>query len=373
MPCFHPIKRFVIGVDRLADRDIVRFAPAFVKQDGVLSEVRFLVKGEKGSDWSPWTSPLPVPERLTAVSGQLIRCGHCVGCRMDKARDWADRCLLELQQHNSAYFVTLTYDDAHVPMSAYGHPVTGEAQPVLTLCKRDFQLFMKRLRKRIAPQGIRYFACGEYGSKTFRPHYHAIIFGLELSDLVPYNKNGRGDVLYQSDFLTSCWARPKPGVRQTCVTPLADRFEPFGRVLVSPVTYATCAYTARYTTKKLYGKESQFYERMNITPPFLLMSRHPGIGAGYYESHPNMLDYSFVSVSTEDGGKKFRPPKYFERYLEECMSEDEFHDYKLERKLAAEEAQRVKQAQTSQSYGDYLLSQERQLINRTKNLKRSTV
>lgn len=368
MPCYHPLKRFVIGVDKYADRDIVRITPAFIGKDGFKSEVRFLVKGERDPDWRPWTSSSLVPERLSAVSGQIIPCGHCVGCQIDKSREWANRCLLELQQHDSAYFVTLTYDDAHVPTT-----YTPAGTPVHTLVKRDFQLFMKRLRKRVAPVRLRYFACGEYGGQTFRPHFHAIIFGLQLNDLVPYSKNGRGDILYLSDFLTSCWARPADGVRQTCVTPLSERFVPFGRVLVSPVSYATCAYTARYTTKKLYGKEGKFYERMGIEPPSLLMSRHPGIGAGYYEAHPEMLDYAFVSVSTEDGGKKFRPPKYFEKFLEEQMSEVEWHDLKLERQLAAREVQLAKQTQTSQPYGDYLLDQERQLINRTKNLKRSTV
>lgn len=366
MPCYHPLKRFVVGVDRYADRDIAVVRPAYVKEDGSLREVKYLIRGD--GEYYPWTSDSPPPERCTAFSGQLIRCGRCVGCRLDKSREWANRCLLELQQHDSAYFVTLTYEDQFVPKV-----IRPGNQPVLSLQKRDFQLFMKRLRKRIEPERIRYFACGEYGGQTFRPHFHAIIFGLHLNDLVPYSKNGRGDVLYLSDFLTSCWAKPVEGKRQSCVTPLAERYVPFGRVLVSPVTYATCAYTARYTTKKLYGKEAKFYERMGIEPPCLMMSRHPGIGAGYYESHPDMLDYSFVSVSTEDGGKKFRSPKYFEKFLEEQLSEDDFHDYKLQRQLDAQEAQLAKQTQTSQSYGDYLLSRERQLINRTKNLRRSTV
>lgn len=366
MSCFRPLKRFVVGVDRLADRDVAIVRPAYIKTDGGLREVKYLIRGPSGFD--PWTSDAPPPECTPAFSGQLIRCGHCVGCRLDKSREWANRCLLELQQHDSAYFVTLTYDDEHVPTV---HTPRGDLAH--TLCKRDFQLFMKRLRKRIAPARIRYFACGEYGGKTFRPHFHAIIFGLQLTDLVPYSKNGRGDILYLSDFLTSCWARPVDGVRQTCVTPLSDRFVPFGRVLVSPVTYATCAYTARYTTKKLYGKDGEFYERMGIEPPCLLMSRHPGIGAGYYDSHPDMLDYSFVSVPTEDGGKKFRPPKYFDKFLQEEMSDEDYHDLKLERQAAALEAQHIKQTQTSQPFGDLLRSEERQLIERTKNLKRSTV
>ena len=74
------------------------------------------------------------------------------------------------------WFCTFTYDDDHVPRSYYPDPETGEAIPSLTLCKRDFQLLMKRIRRRFPDDHIRFFACGEYGSQTFRPHYHAIVF-----------------------------------------------------------------------------------------------------------------------------------------------------------------------------------------------------
>lgn len=76
-----------------------------------------------------------------------IPCGKCVGCRLEYSRQWANRCMLELQYHDSAYFCTFTYDDDHVPRTYYPDPETGEAFPAMTLQKRDFQLLMKRIRK----------------------------------------------------------------------------------------------------------------------------------------------------------------------------------------------------------------------------------
>ena len=135
-----------------------------------------------------------------------VPCGQCIGCRIDRSRQWANRCMLELQYHDSAYFVTLTYDDLHVPKAYYPDPDTGEAHQSLTLCKRDFQLWMKRLRKRFSDDKIRFFACGEYGGSTHRPHYHAIVFGLHLDDLVKYKTVQEGDgyyTYYNSDSLQS--------------------------------------------------------------------------------------------------------------------------------------------------------------------------
>lgn len=108
-----------------------------------------------------WKEP---PKATTSL---LLPCGKCIGCNMDTAQAWALRCELELQQHEHASFVTLTYNDKYKPP---------------TLSKPDLQKWLKRLRKantKIHPnRTIRFFACGEYGEHTNRPHYHAIIFGL---------------------------------------------------------------------------------------------------------------------------------------------------------------------------------------------------
>lgn len=374
MSCYHPLKRFVIGEDLKHDRDIAVIRPAFVNEDGRLSEVTYLVKGPTG--WTDWTAPFPPrSDTVKAVSGQIIRCGHCIGCRMDKSKEWANRCLLELQYHKSAYFLTLTYDEQHVPISYYPHPETGEAQPSLTLRKKDFQAFMKRLRKRIEPQKVRYFAAGEYGDQTQRPHYHAIVFGLELGDLVPYGCNAQGQMLYTSDFLQSVWSTRKAPTRHGSVTPLAADpgyfYDTWGRITVAPVTWQTCAYTARYTVKKLYGNDAKAYEQFNIEPPFLAMSTHPGIGQQYYDDHKDEIqEFEFISVATETGGRKFRNPYFFEKKLQCDMSEDDFAIRKVDRQAMMLEARKAQLAQSSLTYGELLSVQERNLKSRIKKLKR---
>lgn len=164
-----------------------------------------------------------------------LPCGTCIGCRMSKARDWTVRCQLELQAHERACWVTLTYDDAHVPLS---------------LRKSDLSGWLKRLRARVHDRGarVRFFASGEYGEQNGRPHYHACIFGLP-----------------PVDEIAACWTR--------------------GFVRVDELNAARIAYTAGYCAKKV-GHSMRPEVRVDHAtgeeylwePPFILMSRRPGIG-----------------------------------------------------------------------------------------------
>lgn len=129
-----------------------------------------------------------------------IPCGQCIECRKQKAREWANRILMESKYHDSNYFLTLTYDEDHVPRSV--SPASG--QTVLTLCPEHLTLFWKRLRK--AGFSFRYFAAGEYGDVTFRPHYHAIVFGLDLTDLKEVGASPTGDKYYQSETINKIWS-----------------------------------------------------------------------------------------------------------------------------------------------------------------------
>ena len=100
----------------------------------------------------------------------LLPCGRCIGCRLERSRMWALRCVHEAQLHSENSFITLTYNDDHIPRDG-------------SLNKKHFQDFMKRLRKSIAPKKVRFYHCGEYGPKLLRPHYHAILFGHQFDDL----------------------------------------------------------------------------------------------------------------------------------------------------------------------------------------------
>lgn len=282
-----------------------------------------------------------------------LPCGRCIGCRIDYSRQWANRCMLELGYHDSSYFCTFTYDDEHVPRTFYPDPETGEALPALTLKKRDFQLLMKRIRKRFEADKIRFFMAGEYGSETFRPHYHAIIFGLHLDDLIPYKtvrEGGEYYTYYNSPSLQECW--------------------PYGYVVVGEVTWESCAYTARYVMKKMKGKEAEFYDKHNIQPEFTLMSRRPGIARQYYDENPNLYDFDKINISTPKGGRSFRPPRYFDKLYDVECPEKSAELKELRKKLAVE-AQKAKLQKTSLTSQELLKVQEEKQANRIKSLRRS--
>ena len=106
----------------------------------------------------------------TKVDGHAIYlpCGQCVGCRLERSRQWAVRCMHERSMHERACFVTLTYDDEHLP-------------PGKSLNYPDVQKFLRRLRKRVGVP-IRFYLCGEYGDDTDRPRYHICLFGFDFPD-----------------------------------------------------------------------------------------------------------------------------------------------------------------------------------------------
>lgn len=359
MPCYHPLKAFPIGLTDAGKR----------KMKVTSYEVEAVYQMSPGEPWYALSSPSRPPGCFRySTQWVSIPCSRCIGCRMEYSRQWANRCMLELQYHDSSYFVTLTYNEEHVPRSYYGSPDSGEANPSLTLSKRDFQLFMKRLRKAFPDDKIRFFMCGEYGPTTFRPHYHAILFGLHLNDLVPFSKSEQGFVYYTSESLQRCWS-VRPG--KDSATPLAN-FDPIGHILVANVTWETCAYTARYITKKLTGPAASFYSDFNIEPPFTLMSRKPGIARQYYDDHPDLYEFEYINVKTETGGRKFRPPKYFDKLYDIDYPEASAALKETRRKMA-EEAQKAKLAQTSMSYLEYLQVEENAKLDAIKSLDRSEI
>ena len=328
LPCYHPQNAVVLGID-----------PSTGKK-----KLKFLGNDVFASTLYPGKEAIQLP------------CGQCIGCRIDRSRQWANRCMLELQYHDSAFFVTLTYDDLHVPKSYYPDPATGEAHTSLTLCKRDFQLWMKRLRKKFSDDKIRFFACGEYGGQTKRPHYHAIIFGLHLDDLVKYKTVKEGDsyyTYYNSDSLQDTW--------------------PNGFVVVGQVTWESCAYVARYVTKKLSGEQAEFYKKFNLVPEFSDMSRRPGIARQFYDEHgKDIYNNAYINVSTPKGGRKFKPPRYFDRLFDEDFP-GALDELKEHRKRTAQGVLESKMKRTNLDPWEILEVEESAFSNKIKKLRRSTV
>lgn len=192
--------------------------------------------------------------------------------------------------HDLAVFVTLTYDDMHVPENG-------------TLIKRDLQLFFMRLRKLHYPSKLRYFAVGEYGDTTARPHYHALIYGLDFPDKKRHSQNASGEVLYTSQTLTDTWG--------------------MGHCLIGSVSFKSAAYVARYCLKKVNGKKAEsHYTYTNVTtgeifrrePEFSLMSRRPGIGRLWYDKYRSDI---FPRDRVVVNGKEAATPRFYRKILEQ--------------------------------------------------------
>ena len=297
-------------------------------------------------------SPDKIDERYAGINPGTglpyvlkIPCGQCVGCRLAYTRSWADRLMLELSTtpDQKACFVTLTYSDEHVPYCFDEVNDPEHLSPVsLSLDKRDFQLFMKRLRFHFSYLKIRFLGCGEYGSSTLRPHYHLILFGLSMddfSDLRILKRNKLNQLLFTSDELRDLWSN--------------------GHVSIAPVTYYTCAYVARYNLKKAYG--------LSHTPsdfavePFILMSRRPGIGSAYFDLHPDCINDSAIFLGCEDGSRKISIPRYFWKRFD-LDNHDLCVKMKADRMILQRNRELLKLCQTDLGYDDLLeLEEERKL------------
>lgn len=240
MSCVHPFHAFKTGYKTDNGKDeliLVRFpAPKSISLDKVKKPVLLSEVPHHLEDGHAWLDdPIKVP------------CGRCVGCRMNKAKEWKIRNCLELQYRKEAYFITLTYDDAHLPHDENGVPV---------LVKSDLQNFFKRLRNFI---DCRYFACGEYGDNTHRPHFHILLYA-HLSDfkLIGVNR-------FTSELIGRCWS--------------------VGNHLVEEVTPGSIAYVSGYVDKK---QSDPFWDSYPVKP-FITMSRKPGIGMQWLVDHLDVI------------------------------------------------------------------------------------
>ena len=203
------------------------------------------------------------PNELVGDEWLDVPCGHCLACRIARTREWTVRLLHESEFWQDTSFVTLTYDDEHLPSNG-------------SLVPRDLTLFFKKLRKDLGDRKIKYYACGEYGDTYGRPHYHAIIFGLSPKDKKLIDDN---------------WHK--------------------GFVKIGCVTYDSCRYVAGYVQKKLYGKASKEYEDKGIVAPFSRMSK--GLGERYVDKYWNKL-YDMNTVTVR--GVPMGLPRYYQKKLD---------------------------------------------------------
>lgn len=204
----------------------------------------------------------------------MVRCGKCKECLMTRAKEWAIRAELEERHSKVSYFLTLTYNDASVP-------------PDGKLNKRDYQLFLKKLRQKDG-DGIKYLGAGEYGGRTKRPHYHFLLFHVQPTELIAWKMRGE-NMVYIAPEYEKMWGK--------------------GYCKVGMVSAKSAAYVARYTNKKAGGNGEEF----------ITMSRRPGLAHQWYlENGDDAWTRDCIEIK---GGKTARPPRYFEKLSEQITSE----------------------------------------------------
>ena len=241
-----------------------------------------------------------------------IPCGHCLGCRQDQANEWTNRLILESKYHDSTLFMTLTYSNENLVPVAFTDEETGEFHGGFTLSKRDVQLFFKRLRKAHPDDHIRYYIAGEYGPHTGRPHYHAIVFGLHLDDMVPFGASETGNQYFVSEDLQNVWSK--------------------GFVSVEPANEFTIRYVTGYVTKKLGVYPNEKFEKEGLTPPFALSSRRPGIGYQYFEDNATkLLLRDHIVLGTQQGTLQCNVPRYYRKKFKDFGFEEEMTERTLKK------------------------------------------
>lgn len=236
----------------------------------------------------------------------LLPCGQCVGCRLERSRQWAVRCVHESKMHAENCFITLTYNDENLPRD-------------MSLNHEHFQRFMKRLRKAFAPRKFSFYMCGEYGENFGRPHYHACLFGLDFPDRKSLKRLDSGFFLYTSDILSKLW--------------------PYGFSSVSDFSFETAAYTARYIMKKVTGDAAKEHYRFvsretgeiyDRVPEYCRMSLRPAIGARWFAR------YGKSDVLTRDAvvinGVEATVPRYYDK-LTRRLDRELYEEIKCKREL----------------------------------------
>lgn len=334
-------------------------SPKYVKRDYQIVDGEYILSDKRSFlNYETWNI-LKSQISETIVDGVVygsqfftLPCKQCIQCRLQKSRMWADRLVCESSTSSSSYFITLTYDDEHLP---FGKPVKDMYGNVLSpalpsLSKNDFRAFNKRLRRyfeyHFGVRNIRFYCGAEYGDKSARPHYHVIYFNLPIPDLKKYKNNFNGDVLYTSKILEDIWGK--------------------GFVVIASMSWQSAAYVSRYVVKKRNGAQS--LELLGIENQWQLCSNKPGIGREFYEQNKDKIyenDELFIP-----GRGATPPPAYFDKLYDADRTE-RMYVIKEHRVRKAQYAQAHKLDYTDLSEPDYLDVIKSKLENINKKLPRS--
>lgn len=288
-----------------------------------------------------------------------VPCGNCIGCRMDYSKMWMARITHESTKYANNAFLTLTYNPEHLPYKQTVDKETGELKEGNPLVKKHIVDFVKRLRyyydKERPGEKIRFYACGEYGTKYGRPHYHMAIFNYDSTcwgDIKLRGNNHQGDALWSSEKLEQIWGK--------------------GFVTIGDLTPQSAAYIARYMLKKQKGKEKKYYyEKEGIIQEYTTMSRMPGIGLDWYEQHKEEIwlrDCIYVPQRNK-APLKIKVPRYYNKQLEK-EDEEKLKRIKEARKKSAELNQKLANSRTTATEWEQLKAKENKEADKLKGLVR---
>lgn len=239
------------------------------------------------------------PEKFP--QGLEVPCGQCMPCRVARREEWALRLMHESLFWDSAMFFTLTYDEDHLPKNG-------------TLVPNDLTKFFKRLRKAIGKRKVKYFACGDYGGKFDRPHYHVLMFGLDfLNEL-------------DRETVKSCWKK--------C------NWDMLGKAPFGDVTPSSIRYVVRYIESKVIGKEANYaYDENDILPTYAVMSK--GIGKDFAIKNNKQL---VEDLKCNALGYTYSIPRYYRKITDIPVDDLRLHgrdnEIKKVKKLTGKELTR---------------------------------
>lgn len=311
-----------------------------------------------------WSSDLPpkpkflpfdkwneLKEALPENDYYRYSCGQCIDCRLRYSKEWATRITCESALYENNLFVTLTYDDDHLPRSK-------KCPTLSTLDYRHLELFMKRFRECLRRDygfvGVRYYACGEYGDTSQRAHFHICFFNLPdelMQELRFYKTSFCGDVYTISDYIQRIWGN--------------------GIVVCGDLNFQSAAYVARYVCKKLKGKEKlSELDELGISNQDSRMSLKPGIGSEYFHLFKDQI-YKNDEMFLPAVGRVC-----VSRYFDKLMDLDDpvfLAELKAKRAVSAERVLRSKLSQTDLDEVGLLRSELITLENRVKSLARPSI
>lgn len=251
----------------------------------------------------------------------LVGCGQCMPCRINRRRIWVHRLMLEAALHADKSFVTVTYSDGNLP-------------PGGTLVPADLRNFLKRLRKAVEPARLRFFACGEYGETTQRPHYHLALFG--------YPNCSYGQSRYSRTHRNCCPA----------CDALRDAWG-LGAVFLGELSDASASYVAGYVLKKMTSADDVRLGGRH--PEFARMSNRPGIGADMmHEVASTLLTFNLdetqpdVPSALRHGRRMMALGRYLHRKLRTYVGKDPDSPEAVKAENRAE-MQRLRDVQNSRS------------------------